>query len=184
MSTQTSAAQPREDCREWFTAGLDEVIRHIHDRHQVYLKSELPRLAALAEKAVVEDSSLASLRSVLMELKNELESHLWKEEVVLFPLILTLAEARRNGAPSPAAHCGSVNNPIRVMRMEHNGANHALAEMRRLTGGYSLPATGSADLKEFFRALESLEADLRRHIYLEEDVLFPRASALESGLTC
>ena len=184
MSAQTTASTlPREDCREWLTAEVDEVIRHIHDRHHTYLKSELPRLAALAAQAVVEDGCLAPLQSVLVELKDELESHLWKEEVVLFPLILTLAEARRTSAPPPAAHCGSINNPIRVMRMEHSGASHALAEMRRLTNDYMPPPDASPDVREFFLALERLEADLRRHIYLEDDVLFPQASALEAGLT-
>jgi iron-sulfur cluster repair protein YtfE (RIC family) len=54
--------------------------------------------------------------------------------------------------------------------------------MRRLASGYS-PRTGaSPDVQELFLSLERLEADLRRHIYLEDDVLFPQASALEASL--
>lgn len=178
----TSTASAATGPADFMTAPLSHLIHHIVGTHHVYLKSELPLLERLATQTISENGALASLRDVFLELKAELESHLWKEEVVLFPLILTLEEAERAGSPPPPAHCGSVNNPIRVMNMEHAGANEALERMRRLTGDYSLPEKAGDPQKQLYAALLRLEADLHRHIYLEDDILFPRAARLEADL--
>ena len=185
MSTGEStlaAAVANRESTDWRTAPVNELIGHICGTHHVYLKSELPKLAKMAALAAPRDPSLAAMHSVLLELKSELESHMWKEEVVLFPLILNLAEAERNGTPPPPAHCGSVNNPIRVMEMEHAGAKRALEEIARLAGGYSASGPSQTAPRDLFDGLAQLDADLRRHIHLEDDILFPRAAKLEARL--
>ena len=178
----TGTVSPAAGPADFMTAPLSRLIHHIVETHHVYLKSELPRLERLAAETASAEPGLAPLRDVVRELKAELESHLWKEEIVLFPLILTLEQAERAGSPPPPAHCGSVNNPTRVMNREHAGAKEALARMRRLTGDYSLPEQASDRQKQFYAALLRLEADLHRHIYLEDDILFPRATRLEADL--
>jgi len=178
----TSTASAATGPADFMSAALSHLIHHIVETHHGYLKSELPRLGSLAAETASENGALASLRDVFLELKAELESHLWKEEVVLFPLILALEEAERAGSPPPPAHCGSINNPIRVMNMEHAGAKEALERMRQLTGDYSLPQEASDRRKQFYGALLRLEADLHRHIYLEDDILFPRSARLEADL--
>jgi len=166
----------RTDVPDWTSAPIGGLIRHILERHHEYLRAALPRIEGLAVEAAQWDDKVLALQRTFLELKRELESHLWKEETVLFPLVLALDEARAAGRPTPSPHCGSVANPIRVMEFEHDGAKRALAEMRRLTGSYT---AAEESRQALYAGLAELETDLLEHIRLENDILFPRAARLE-----
>lgn len=182
---RTTEMKPRA-AAGWSTASLQSLMDHIVSTHHEYLKLEMPRIAAKTERLVksqVEkhgDSSLVPLLDTFFELKNELESHLWKEEVVLFPLILSIESAAAAGIQALPAHCGSVNNPIRVMELEHSAAERALGEMQRITDNYGVPDGASETFRTLFAALKAFDADLREHIRLENEILHPRASELEA----
>jgi regulator of cell morphogenesis and NO signaling len=171
---------------DWASEPLDRLIGHIVEKHHEYLRTELPRLAQLTASAIAEcgghSEQLQRLQRLFLELKEELESHLWKEERVLFPLAGDLDEASRAGGPAPISHCGSVANPIHVMELEHGSAKGALAEMRRLTTNYELPEGAPKASKVLFAGLTELEANLHQHIHLEDDILFPRVTRLEASL--
>jgi regulator of cell morphogenesis and NO signaling len=182
-----SAEKPAES-KDWSSAPLGGLIDHILDKHHAYLRDELPRLAQMAEKIVqahgeTHGESLVPLRNVFLELRSELESHMWKEEMVLFPLIRGLEAAERAGSKPPPAHCGSVNNPIRVMEHEHDAAGQALEQVRRITGDYAVPEDACNTYRAFFHELQEFEQDMHQHIHLENNILFPRAGKLEAALS-
>lgn len=184
---ESSAAEGPSEEKDWTSAPLPELIQHIVDTHHSYLKENLPRLAQIVDKVVVahgekHGESLLPLQALFRELKDELESHMWKEEMVLFPLIRSLDQAASTGGPLPAAHCGSINNPIRVMEHEHETAGRALSGMRSLTRNYTLPEDACNTYRALFYELPRLEADLHLHIHLENNILFPRAARLEASL--
>ena len=77
---------------------------------------------------------------------------------------------------------GAINHPIRAMEHEHAVAGQALAEMRRLTGGYQPPRDACNTFRVLYHQLEELESDLHTHIHLENNILFPRAAKLETSL--
>jgi regulator of cell morphogenesis and NO signaling len=161
---------------EWEQATLSSLIQHILDTHHSYLREALPKIAGLCQTA-----GEATIGGALEGLRDEIESHLWKEEMVLFPLIRSLEAASEAGRAAPPSHCGSVQNPIRVMEQEHAGAKQALARLRELTGDYG--QTEARPLSaELVAELARLDEDLHRHIHLEDDILFPRAITLEAGL--
>lgn len=183
-----TTAEGSEQLPGWTSAPLSALIRHILDTHHAYLRGALPKLSQLVQNDTPhaggqQGEALREIAQVFRDLRSELESHMWKEEMVLFPLIegLEAAEATRQAAPP--SHCGSVRNPIRVMQSEHVDAKHALAELRRLTGGFMAPAGASADTRNLLTGLAELETDLHSHIHLEDDILFPRAGELEGRLS-
>jgi regulator of cell morphogenesis and NO signaling len=156
------------------------LIDHILNTHHAYMKTQLPRVAALLAKVLQAHSDrhgdmLRAVAAVYGPMKAELDGHLAKEEMVLFPLVRALD----GGAKPGSFHCGSVQNPIRVMWMEHDSAGEALAEMRRLTSDYTAPEDACNTFKALYFELAEMERDLHRHIHLENNILFPRAIALE-----
>jgi regulator of cell morphogenesis and NO signaling len=174
------AAGPAPDTTDWQNADLDRLIDHILETHHAYMKIELPRLEMmLAKVASKHGDRLPPLAAVFGPMKEELEGHLYKEEMILFPLIRGLINARRTGSAPPTSHCGSVRNPLRVMLMEHDSAGDALVRLRDLTGGYTLPEGACNTFRTLYHELQELEADLHRHIHLENNILFPRAIDLE-----
>lgn len=57
-------------------------------------------------------------------------------------------------------------------------AGEQLASLRRITKGYTPPPDACVTFRAFYRGLAELEADLHRHIHLENNVLFPMAERL------
>lgn len=172
---------------DWTRAPLADLAAHIVRLHHAYLKEVLPKLAGLFEKVIRAHGArhgemLQPLRAAFIGLKDELEPHLMKEERVLFPLMDVMEEYVRGKAPRPDIHCGSVRRPIRQMEHEHDLAGEALAGMRRLTADYRLPADACPTFSSLYENLRQMEADLHQHIHLENNILFPRAIALEDSL--
>ena len=179
-----ATAPPAAGATDWQSADLDALMDHILTTHHAYMKRELPRLAAMLAKVVAAHGErhgdvLGPLAATFAPMKEELDGHLMKEEMVLFPLIRSLDLAKKTGSAAPVSHCGSVRNPLRVMIMEHDSAGGALARMRTLTGDYTLPADACNTFRALYFGLAEMEADLHRHIHLENNILFPRAVAAE-----
>ncbi len=181
-SEQPAAGLDAAPAPDLYDAPLKDVMRYIVAKHHAYLRAELPLLSDLVAKAVAAESRLQPLAGVYVCIREELEAHMMKEENLLFPLITGIEEADQEGAELPPAHCGSVNNPIHVMEYEHVSVKRALAEMRRITRNYESRTGANEACRTLYGELKAFEQDLHQHIHLEDDIVFPRASALESKL--
>jgi regulator of cell morphogenesis and NO signaling len=118
---------------------------------------------------------LLQVREAFVALKAELEPHMMKEERVLFPIIREL-EATTS---KPDFHCGSVANSIRQMEHEHDQAGDALAIIRTATDDFVPPEWACNTYRAMLDALEKLESNMHQHVNKENNVLFPKAIALE-----
>ena len=168
--------------RDWARAGLAELSHHIVGKHHKYLYDELPVIAARMDKVIAKHAAdkpwLNELGKVYAGLHQELDSHLQKEETILFPYIQQLEQGRTG-----ASCFGSISNPIRMMLFEHDNAGAALARMRDLSSDYQPPEDACPTFRALLHELSVLEADLHQHIHLENNILFPRAIALEEERT-
>jgi len=122
---------------------------------------------------------LLTVQELFSALSEELQVHLMKEEQILFPYVLRMEESVLAGEPAPPAMFGTVMNPIRMMMQEHDGAGEGLRALRRTTGEYQVPDDACISYRTLYDALQNFEKDLHQHIHLENNVLFPRASAME-----
>jgi len=171
--------------RDWREATLTELVDHIEGTHHVYTKKALPRLGDLFGKvlrahAPKHGDMLGPLQATFQALRSELEMHLTKEEQILFPYIRQMEASLKETGRVPPMHCGTVQNPIRQMEAEHESAGKALARMRSVTNDYALPDDACPTFGALFEGLHELEADLHEHIHLENNILFPRAAAMEA----
>jgi regulator of cell morphogenesis and NO signaling len=167
-------------------ASLTGLIRHIVETHHAYIRAETPRLLFMARKvagkhgpnhpeALVIDGNMA-------QLADELMSHMMKEESILFPYIEGLERARDGKGELPHACFGTVESPIRMMIMEHEGAAALLEEMRKATNGFT-PWEGACPTSSgLYHGVAEFERDLHRHVHLENNLLFPRALELEKSV--
>lgn len=158
---------PQETIVRWDLGPIGELIDYILIKYHAGLQEELPRLEAMARKVAnvhgdKDPERLHRLVQAVLELKAELESHMIKEEQILFP---TIRAGRGTGA----------DGPIAVMMREHETAGDLLKEIRQLTNDYTVPAEACNTWQALWRGLEALESDLHDHIHLENNILFPRA---------
>jgi regulator of cell morphogenesis and NO signaling len=176
---EASARGPQSDGRDWTSEPLAALIDHIIGTYHHPLREELPRLESMAEKVSrVHDSKaphLARLATIVAELSADLQLHMRKEELVLFPAIRRL-EARF--AP-PDLRLGGATM---AMEHEHDNAGALLSELRVIADDYVAPEWACETLRALYHGLLELEAAMHVHVHLENNILFPRALALEASL--
>lgn len=172
----------RED---WSAKSLGSLAAHIVNSHHSYVRRELPRLAELAGKVVNRHGDtkpeLPQIQAKVAQISEELIEHLAKEEVVLFPYVTKLERAKEEGTAKPHGCFGSVASPIAMMTQEHEAAGALMAEIRSLSSDYTPPVSACPTFHAFYSGLREFEQDLHQHIHLENNVLFPRAIALEQA---
>jgi regulator of cell morphogenesis and NO signaling len=171
--------------KDWQTAPLGELVKHIVATHHEYLKLELPALGKRLDKVHAvhgarDPETLNRMVEVFGALRAEMELHLHKEEAMLFPFIEKYGNAEAQSSPMPPVPFGSIANPIAMMESEHVSAGNALVQIRALTHDYQLPPYACTTVRALYAGLQALEADLHVHIHLENNILFPRAIALEN----
>jgi regulator of cell morphogenesis and NO signaling len=180
-----AAATPSPVTKDWAKASLASLSDHITSRHHAYVKKELPRLDTLAKKVVAKHGpthvELPAIQTALGKLDQELTQHLAKEEQVLFPYIAQLERAVADGGTRPQSCFGTVADPIAMMTQEHELAGALLAEIRVLSENFTLPEDACPTYHAFYDGLREFEQDLHQHIHLENNILFPRAIAMEAS---
>ncbi len=114
-----------------------------------------------ADDAPTETEAL--IARILARIGDEMEAHMQKEEVGLFPTILA---------------GGSVlTMAIEIMREDHDDHAARLEEVGALTAGLTVPDDAGEAWSALHAGLRGFAADLREHIRLENDELFPRFGA-------
>ncbi len=167
--------------QDWQQASLTDLIQYIVTTHHDFLREELPRLDLLLGKVLKAHGEhhpeLGRVGELYQSLVADLMPHMMKEEQILFPFI------RQMDAGQTGSSCfGTVQSPIRVMELEHEAVGALLVELHELTGAYTTPADGCATFRALYDGFETLERDLHLHIYLENQILHPRATAMEAAV--
>jgi regulator of cell morphogenesis and NO signaling len=151
--------------RDWGDATPTELVDHILACYHAVHREQLPELMRLARKVEQVHGERADcphgLADHLSAMAQELESHMRKEEDVLFPMI-----ARGHGAMAGA--------PITVMRMEHDDHGVALRRMEELTDGITAPRAACTTWRALYAGLRTFRQDLMAHIHTENNILFER----------
>ncbi len=164
---------------------LDFLSAYIEANHHAYVREKSPIISEFAARVVnahgVNHPEVLPISGYFEQVKAELDSHMFKEEKILFPRIKQMALAKKNGKVYDVNTLGSVQMPIRVMEAEHVSAGDALKEIQRLSNNYQPPQDACNTFKAFYHELQAFENDLHKHIHLENNILFPKAIVLENA---
>jgi regulator of cell morphogenesis and NO signaling len=173
---------PEEDFESW---ELDMLIDHIVGVHHVYVKKANPTIREFVNRVKMvhgmNKPNVSEISDRFDALAEELDMHMHKEEMILFPYIKQMVEAKKEGE-SLIAPFGTVMNPINMMMAEHDSAGNELEAIQKLTEDYTPPKGACATHTVSYGQLKEYADDLMRHIHLENNILFPKAIALEKEL--
>jgi regulator of cell morphogenesis and NO signaling len=166
-----------EKMTDWRSVPVKQLIEHILERYHQRHRQQLPELCRLARRvehvhATAEDCP-TGLADHLEDMYQELESHMMKEEQILFPMLA------RGIYPS---------GPISVMEEEHIQHGDALQKLDALTNNITLPDGACNTWTALYLGLKELKEDLMNHILLENEILFvewePSAQPAEKHMCC
>jgi regulator of cell morphogenesis and NO signaling len=171
------------DFDSWNIGFLADYIQNTH--HQ-YVSKAIPQILPLAQKVADvhggHHSEVIRINELFQDLAEELLSHMQKEEQILFPYIKKLVVDESAGNCADGACFGTVTGPISVMEQEHENAGVILKELFRLSNGYTPPEDACNTFRVLYGKLKEFEADLHRHIHLENNILFPKAIEMEQAI--
>jgi regulator of cell morphogenesis and NO signaling len=172
------------DFNSW---SIDFLVDYIINIHHAYLVVNMPDITGTIERFVRGHQSkypnLDQLLQSFHQLNYELFPHLEQEETVIFPYIKQVAHAYESQEPYAALLVRTLRKPIETMiQHEQEHITAWLDEFRQLTNNYTPPPGACVTHKVAFSKLKELDADLVQHIYLENEVLFPKAIQIEKQL--
>lgn len=163
------------DSAYWNEKSLTEMVDYLLSTHHPYTKTTLESLWPLMDKVErvhgLAHPELSELKRLYVQLRDDLQLHLMKEENILFPYIRALA----SGQPVARPPFGTIANPVQMMTMEHGTDGAILDRMQAITQSFALPPDACNSFQALYTGLIQLVADLRQHIHFENTLLFPRA---------
>lgn len=166
---------------------LDELSNYIIKRHHKYVLDSIPPIEKNLEKICrahgEHHPELFEVNGLFMESVGALTMHMQKEELMLFPYIQRLEKAYINKDGLPGSPFGPVSNPIAMMLEEHQQEGDRFDQISKLTGKYKVPEDACTTYESTLGQLRDFEADLHRHIHLENNILFQKAVELEKRFT-
>jgi len=150
----------------------------ITGRYHAQVRSLGPILAAQLNRVRELDSSmkqeLLAVSGLFQRLIDDLSSHLRKEEYVLFPYIKQRSSDTIQSMPL-------LNSVLQQMRREHRQYTDTMAQIRKLTNNFTAPDDACVQIRLCLAVLNEFEYDLMQHIYLENNILFPKLLMIEDS---
>jgi regulator of cell morphogenesis and NO signaling len=167
---------------------LDTLVDYIIDTHHSYVRKNLPIIRSFAEKVLKvhgkNHHELLTIYELVEEISIELNSHMMNEEGILFPYIRQLVAAITNSIEIHSPLLGIIQNPINIMEIEHEMAGLKMSRIKSISNHYTPPVEACTTYRLMYQMLQDFEEDLHIHVHLENNILFPKAKALEGQLFC
>ncbi|WP_433829241.1 iron-sulfur cluster repair di-iron protein [Flavobacterium anhuiense] len=168
------------DFNSW---SLDLLADYIEKTHHRYVEEKtnvlLPFLDKLCKVHGANHPELFKINELFIGCAGELSQHMKKEELVLFPFVKRMVKTKESDGILSQPSFGTVSNPIAMMMHEHDNEGERFREIAALTNNYTPPADACTTYRVTFAMLKEFEADLHKHIHLENNILFPKAVILE-----
>lgn len=172
----TKTNNPVADYNSW---PLDLLADYVEKKHHRYVQEKIVEIVPFLNKVASvhggRHPELLEVQDLFRGCVEELTAHMQKEEQILFPFVRKMAAGDTVAAPF-----GTVQNPINMMMHEHTAEGERFRRIAELTDNYTPPEDACNTYKVTFALLQEFEEDLHLHIHLENNIMFPRAIAMEA----
>lgn len=180
--SEEQLVKPTHDYNNW---ELDFLADYIINTHHKYVLQAMPEIFEYTQKVAKfhgeRHPEVFEIANNYVEIMEDLKRHMMKEENVLFPYIKILVSNKKKSVAMEPSPFGTIQNPIRMMEMEHEEVGNIMGNIAALSNNYTAPADACTTLRLAYAKLKEFEEDLHQHIHLENNILFPRAVELERG---
>ena len=165
----------KEEAKSW---DLELLIAYIVGWHHKYASTNILSIIQLIE----ETNQLQNSNTILVlfnKMSKGLSKHMCIEESVLFPYISHLVKMEKGLNEPFSSTITGLSDLMGQMDSEHIETENFAKEMAQLCNNYTIPNGASNKLEKLYLKLMEFDNDLQQHLYLENELLFPKAIALE-----
>lgn len=172
-----------QNYQDW---SMDFLADYIVNTHHVYVRKRIEEIPPFLNKVCNvhghASPELHEIQFLFSQAADDLCMHMMKEEQILFPYIKILAQSLKTVVTPEIPPYGTVENPIRMMRYEHELEGDRFSKISNLSNNYTPPEWGCKTYQVVYALLKEFEEDLHMHIHLENNILFQKAIEAERTL--
>lgn len=150
--------------------------------HHFRMKKLLPRLTRSCKQAERLKKVSKESSKMLSMFAEDLLSHINKEQRMLFPYIRKISDPEISGHGIQVAPFGKISNPVKSLMAEHLSLSQRIQEIKE---GIDRPVgskTEKGEISGLTAILREVESLLKLCIHFENNLLFPKAVALEKKI--
>jgi len=189
LSEMDSArSTPLDRGRNYGAWDLSFLADYIVNTHHSYLNENLAQIAAYAHKVAqvhgANHPEVIEIASVFDKIATDMPFHLREEEEVLFPTLKKKEAAEKAGATPDAKDLETIRVSLEKLMREHDEVGEAIHTIRHLANDYTLPSDACNTYMVTYEKLKEFEDDLHKHVHLENNILFPKATQCKGGTQC
>ena len=177
---KNSSANQSFDYKTWT---VDMITDYITKTHHKYVEEKAPIIIQYLTKLCGVHGpihpELHEIHTIFTKSVLDLTAHMKREELVLFPFIKKMKIAQSKGTPLETPSFFSIENPIAKLKEDHIAEGERFRRIAALTNNYTPPNESCNTYKAAFAMLEEFDKDLKKHIHMENNILFPKAIELE-----
>jgi regulator of cell morphogenesis and NO signaling len=174
------------NAREFDGFAVPLIVDYIQRTHIYYLEKKLPEIE---QSIVLLTGHYESQHPILLALQNfflhyvqDLSEHIRAEETNLLPYIGLLQDAAETANGFSRFVLARGEYSVDRFLTEHHDTEDELKDIRQTIRLYEPPATNESLYRILLSQLQTFEQDLSVHAHIEEEVLIPKAKALEKNL--
>ncbi len=162
----------------------ETIIKYLINAHKYYVDYKIPQIEQLIEQMELDKSeenvrNIGLLKNFFNEYKVEVKEHFRVEEELVFPYVLALDQAYRDGECSAELAGRIRREPIEIYERNHSNIEVKLSDLKNLIIKFLPPVSVEHVCEQLLIDLFRLETDLEDHTIVEEKVLVPRVKELE-----
>lgn len=161
---------------------LPFLVDYIVNTHHAYLKENDEQIVKYARKIAevhgAHHPEVIEIATIFQKIATDMAAHLMEEEEVFFPAIKRADTARKMGKASSKEDCDVITESLEKLGREHEEIGDAIHTIRRLSKDYAIPKDTCNTFMITYQKLKEFEDDLHKHVHLENNILFPKASQL------
>jgi regulator of cell morphogenesis and NO signaling len=163
---------------------IDLIVEYLKHAHFLFVKHKLPYIGRLVEGFKADDKryeTMAKDLKILFPLFIEdFIHHIYNEEDTLFKYIKVLERATVGNYNPAKLYYMMEKHSLQRFAMDHEAHDDEMTGIRKITNDYQLFPDSPLHIKVMYSELVAFEKNLQTHARIENEILFPKAMALEN----
>lgn len=163
---------------------IDLIIEYLKHSHFLFIKHKLPYIARLVENFKANHADYLpierDLKIVFPLFVEDFIEHIYEEEDTLFTYIQALERATKGNYLPTRLYYLLEKNSVQKFAMGHDAHDDEMEGIRNITKDYFLGEHAPLHIKVLYNELKGFEQSLITHARIENNILFPKAMALEN----
>ncbi|MGE5520110.1 MAG: DUF542 domain-containing protein [Candidatus Dadabacteria bacterium] len=166
---------------------IDFLVDYVIYVHHAYVRKVGPQLneqlKQVAEAHKAKHPELELVQDFFQDLIDELLEHMQSEEDRIFPYIKQINNTYNRKEVYGKLFVRTLRKPLTdVVEKEHSRITATLIQLRKITNDFTISPDTCPKVQVIYRKLQEFDRDLVQHKHLENNILVPRAVAMEKEL--